>query len=180
ISRSSLRRRAGGEEIDHHVAAAFADREGMGPDFRPGAGTLDSSRDPAATGTVERKFDHDSGAILAGLRPHPRAPAIARRLDQLDPPEAAAMQIRQMLPVERVFVEPFDTGVKFASIGPDVRNSSFKPYAVAHPQDHIDPALHREAAHVHAVAGGAWLVIEDDEMMKFSIPGWVCCRSSLD
>src|SRR5208283_1635459 len=76
--RSSLRRRAGGEEIDHHVAAAFADREGMGPDFRPGAGTLDSSRDPAATGTVERKFDHDSGAILAGLRPHPRAPAIAR------------------------------------------------------------------------------------------------------
>jgi hypothetical protein len=94
----------------------------MRPDLAAATRTFQRRGNPAPASAIELQLDDQHAAFIIRLRPHPRAKTPIAGLDAFDARETAPMNIRQMLPIDRVLIEALDADGQHAQIGAEVRD----------------------------------------------------------
>src|SRR5262245_42094049 len=91
----------------------------MRPHFCAAVASGKRLRDPASARAIEPKLDF---CLLFPVttRAHSRAPTVDVVVDELDRAERFRVDVREMGPVERVFVQPLDTHGQHATVAADV------------------------------------------------------------
>src|SRR6516162_4124123 len=96
----------------------------MGPHFSPGSRAIEGAGNPSSQFPIKPQLDHDASPLVIGLRPDAGLEAPCSGVCTFNSREAAAVEIRKMLPVDRVFVQPLKTHGQLTTIGADMRHRS--------------------------------------------------------
>src|SRR5712671_2185628 len=104
----------------------------MRPDLASRSRAVERTGNPSPQFSIEPQLDNEASSFVVGLRPHACPEAPFPGLNAFDSREAASMEVRKMLPIDRVLVQPLDTHRQLAPVGRSMRHNTLATDVLAH------------------------------------------------
>jgi hypothetical protein len=96
----------------------------MRPDLASRSWTVQRTGNSSPQLSIEPQLDHEASSFVVGLRPHVCPEAPFPGLNAFDSREGASMEVRKMLSIDRVLVQPLDTHRQLAPVGRSMRRNA--------------------------------------------------------
>jgi hypothetical protein len=110
------------EEAHDHHRFPVAQCQSVCPDLAAGSRAFEGAGYPPVQFAIESELDHKAVSFVERLAPDASAKTPFAGVLTIDLRETAAMQVRQMLPVDSILIEPFQAYRHLATVGPDMRH----------------------------------------------------------